>query len=752
MKIVCLSSRAFPGNVLRDHFYRQPFFWPSVFLIFAYTSQNSSSIAPFLCLAMAAIVGFFIGRYRLSIGFFILMFIFLMIYNPAIGTDGKDTESGRGDGKVLIVVDKLHRGGQSGIGRLILSELRQVAVAFTYRGCEKLKTGDEVTALATLLAMQRPVSPNDFDARAYYAQQGCVAMLQLDSLLHIDANISPFHLRSIEEKWLAILPKNAGALLWGLFTGRRQAMGREQIDAIRTAGVMHLFAVSGFHLGLFFLALLFIGRLVPGFSGRYLIALLVIWLYCWWLAWPVSAVRAAIMLSTGTVSLLLGSRAFSWSNYWLAFFLILAASPDEIASPGFQLSFTALAGILLFLPQIKSLSEAAPLCRYPRLQRLVVQPLLITFAAQYAVTLPLSMWFDGVNIFAPFINILATPAVVSLMLITPLCLVAEAILPGLILPCLEAVVNMLMWSLQWAAGQARVFDLSAWTLSYKLFFFVPPLFLLSRRTFVYNFALHLLLIAIIIAAIVVPFKAPPLALFLNVGQGDCFFSQTPYGKVLIDAGNRNSRIGRSLHQLADSDSLSLLVITHADADHFAGLLATERPLPVKRFVSRDTMGGSWYRQVCGNYRRQWTKAISNVLYSDPWLRVYCLDDGQRRAARGMDKNDCSLYLLVESRQWQVLITGDAGVLAEAELKAWRQMFRRPIYKAGHHGSRGSSGRDLLHWLKPQMVIISCGYKNRFGHPHAEVLERLQALGIAVFRTDMEGYWQQQSYYSLWQMP
>jgi competence protein ComEC len=118
----------------------------------------------------------------------------------------------------------------------------------------------------------------------------------------------------------------------------------------------------------------------------------------------------------------------------------------------------------------------------------------------------------------------------------------------------------------------------------------------------------------------------------------------------------------------------------------------------------------------------------------------------------MDKNDCSLFLLVESRQWQVLITGDAGVLAEAGLRAWRQMFRRPVLKAGHHGSRGSTGRDLLHLVKPQLVIISCGDRNRFGHPHNEVMERLRAEDIAVFRTDVEGFWQRQSYFSLWQMP
>ena len=87
-----------------------------------------------------------------------------------------------------------------------------------------------------------------------------------------------------------------------------------------------------------------------------------------------------------------------------------------------------------------------------------------------------------------------------------------------------------------------------------------------------------------------------------------------------------------------------------------------------------------------------------------------------------------------SAQGSVLFTGDMG----AERERWLELAYYDVLKAGHHGSRYSSSPEFLQQVQPELTVLSCGRGNRYGHPHAETLERLQAVGSAVARTDEQG--------------
>nr|MDQ2647121.1 hypothetical protein [Myxococcota bacterium] len=103
---------------------------------------------------------------------------------------------------------------------------------------------------------------------------------------------------------------------------------------------------------------------------------------------------------------------------------------------------------------------------------------------------------------------------------------------------------------------------------------------------------------------------------------------------------------------------------------------------------------------------------------------------------GEDVNEDSLVLLVEYGEFQALFTGDAGFPAEARMR--RRAGRADVLKVGHHGSRTSSGSELVERVLPEVATVSCGARNRFGHPSPEVMARLAALGTRALRTDLSG--------------
>jgi competence protein ComEC len=107
--------------------------------------------------------------------------------------------------------------------------------------------------------------------------------------------------------------------------------------------------------------------------------------------------------------------------------------------------------------------------------------------------------------------------------------------------------------------------------------------------------------------------------------------------------------------------------------------------------------------------------------------------------RGRDANDNSMVLRVSFGGRTALLTGDAEALEESELvRDQGDSLRADLLKVGHHGSRTSTGDPLLRAVRPSVATISCGVRNRFGHPHLPVLERLFAHGVEVFRLDRSG--------------
>ncbi|HWH16515.1 MAG TPA: MBL fold metallo-hydrolase [Candidatus Paceibacterota bacterium] len=230
--------------------------------------------------------------------------------------------------------------------------------------------------------------------------------------------------------------------------------------------------------------------------------------------------------------------------------------------------------------------------------------------------------------------------------------------------------------------------------------------------------------------------------FLDVGQGDAILIEGPTGiELLIDGGKDRSVLRELPRVMGPLDRTIVAVLaTHPDADHIGGLpdvLARYRVgtvlLPARgtdtpqalRFaeaISRE-QGAQGVLANAGLRLHLGGGAYADVLYPEE-------DAGSLR-----ETNDASVMVRVVYGETEFLLTGDAPEWAEDRVVArYGDRLRSDVLKAGHHGSRTSTGEALLDAADPETVVVSAGRENPYGHPHEDVLSRVRASGAAVLST------------------
>ncbi len=238
-------------------------------------------------------------------------------------------------------------------------------------------------------------------------------------------------------------------------------------------------------------------------------------------------------------------------------------------------------------------------------------------------------------------------------------------------------------------------------------------------------------------------------LTVDVGQGDAILVKFPDGKTaLIDGGNateffdNGERILIPLLNLLGIDKIDYGFITHSDADHYKGYMTLIEKRRVKQiFKPLPDYSSSSDAELEGAIKKN---EIPIKYYGKAILRIggtslYILNDTANYNYRNMSMNDRSgVFKLVYGKK-SFLFTGDAGIKAENYyLKHYGNFLRSNVLKAGHHGSKTSSGEKFLSAVNPQYALISVGTLNRFKHPSPEIIERFNSMGINLLRTDKLG--------------
>ncbi len=233
--------------------------------------------------------------------------------------------------------------------------------------------------------------------------------------------------------------------------------------------------------------------------------------------------------------------------------------------------------------------------------------------------------------------------------------------------------------------------------------------------------------------------------FFDVGQGDAIFVQTPSGHDLLIDGGRNEKVLSALAssmEYFDRD-IDVMVVTHPDADHITGLIGVLEDYKVHTIITSPVNGDTELANILHERIAQEGANVHIARRGDQIdfgdgviLRV--LYPSKSYDAKKGDTNDASVSVVITYGDESFLLTGDLPTTHEDELLTDKLPRNITIYKAGHHGSRSSSGEQLLSYIKPEYAVISAGKDNTYGHPNKETLERLAIYSKEILSTIDKG--------------
>lgn len=567
------------------------------------------------------------------------------------------------------------------------------------------------------------------------------------------------------------IPDPQAALLRGILLGDDSGLPRALEDDFRTTGMTHIIAISGFNIAIIIGLLGNIGQSVLGKRGAPLIAIVGVVFYTVLVGADASVVRAAIM---GTLYLVsqrwLGRPNFALAALLLAAFLMTLYNPHILADVGFQLSFAATLGLLLYADPFSRWTQA-------RLEKWVTRRLvkvvmgginevvLVTLAAQ-VLTLPLMMvYFRQVSLISLPANFFILPAQPGVMLWGGLATVV-----GMAVPALGQMFSWVAWLfLSYTIALVRLFAVvpgAAVPIQIGLpgilaiYGGITAVTWFSRQSPAQRAQLgkllrqqltpRLALAGTLMALLLTLWWAETRpdgqlhVVFFNVGQGDATFIQTPSGRqILVDGGLYptvlQERLGR---QMPFGDrQVDILVATHPDADHITGLVDVFARYRVGQLLTNGAAvdHSELYRallQAAAAAKTPLHRAlVGEVIQVGDGVRLEVLHPGPTLAE---EDNENSVVLRLVYGDFSLLLTGDAEEGTERALQQNGRSLAATVYKAGHHGSRTSNTALFLRAVQPQIMVISAGQENRYGHPHEEVLQRAERLGTAVLRTDELG--------------
>jgi competence protein ComEC len=305
----------------------------------------------------------------------------------------------------------------------------------------------------------------------------------------------------------------------------------------------------------------------------------------------------------------------------------------------------------------------------------------------------------------------------------------------------------------------------------------------EKRVKTYKIILTFAIVAIVIGLCVFGFFVPPSSWkyyfslpkiekrnfgelrlhFLSVGQGDCTLIELPDGKtVLIDGGpdseEASGTVLRYLNAL-DIEKIDALILTHGDSDHCGGLIKIVEYkeigrafLPYANLKESETYANLLAKlneeEVAWEYISRVSKLFeNNGEYSMHCLYPYSLKPSEEDL-ENWENNKYSSVISLEYQNVRMLFTGDMPTKTEQILmrdyllglyeKQGFLLNDIDILKVAHHGSKYTTSEDFLEFIGVETAVISCGKDNEYGHPHEEVLKRLQAVNAECYRTDLHG--------------
>lgn len=540
-----------------------------------------------------------------------------------------------------------------------------------------------------------------------------------------------------------------------LLIGSREQMPTDMLNAYQTLGITHLFAISGLHVALIvWLIYEIMIRLGVRRETANWLLLIALPLYALLAGGAPSVWRSVSVTEIVLFSMFFHRKIAVEDAFSLSIIGFVFLTPWIIFQIGFQLSYLAAFSLIYSSILLKS-SQSYIFQSFviTAVCQLIVYPILLYHFYEISVSS-----FLANLVFVPLFSFLILPLNLFFLLLTFIIPSLAEIL-FLVYEPIRTLLDILILKLGALPYQLwNPMKPQSWIVLFAYISVVLFLVALERKKNVMLSSLFFLLTLVVIQ--LVPYMDSSTRItFVNVGQGDCVLIEMPFRKqvIMIDTGgllrfdqeiwkqtNELYEIGRQvvlpLLKGKGINTIDTLILTHADADHMEGAEEVLRGVKVKEIhitpgsAEKEVMDDLW-QEIEKQRIPIYEKRAGDIILSDYFhlQYLYPMDETY-------EGNNDSLVLSMRNNNFHGLFIGDLEEQGELDLvKNYSQALKRiDVLKVGHHGSKTSSNEQFLTLVQPDVAIIQAGFENRYGHPHPEVVDRLEELHIPYLQTGTDG--------------
>lgn len=545
--------------------------------------------------------------------------------------------------------------------------------------------GDEIEIEVTYFPINKPTNDNAFNYHNYLYSQGITNNASLKQVLNVNK-------QSTVLQWLQ--KRIAGDDLTDSYVsmfilGIKDEAIADYYQQLTDLSIVHLFALSGLHIHMLKELLKKpLKFLVPKKYIDY-VSVVLIGIYIYIIPFNVSFLRAYLIT---LLSVLFKKYLNKLDCLALVTVLMLIMNPYIIYSLSFIFSYF-MYFVILLINHHKHFNLLIYLASIP-----------IILIIQYRI-----------NLLSLFLGIVLVPLITLLYQVIWLYLILGSFFKPLISIIIYFLNNIIVFSHDFSVFLNFSKPTLFFVLAYYFIYFKIILKINIKRSITREV---LLLFSLVLMFYLKPFYTPVgKVVMIDVGQGDCFLIQQPFnqGNILIDTGGLKNKDVASLTLVPYLRSqgiyqLDYVFISHNDFDHCGAYKSLAKQIKVKHKITTYQE-----KMKIGDVEIEMLQGVGND-----------------------DENDHSLVIKATINQLVYLFTGDASSTLEQSIIQNYPNLKVDILKVSHHGSNSATSALFLDTIKPKVALISCGKNNFYGHPNKEVLARLKAYDVKVYRSDKTG--------------
>lgn len=604
-------------------------------------------------------------------------------------------------------------------------------------------------------------NPGGFDEKLYMKTKKMDYKMFADNL-EVGNIKKPSFVYTLHERlnrvYDAVLPQKEASTLKLMLLGDSKTLDHSIKELYQKSGISHILAISGTHISILS-AILFIVLKRFGLSRRLnsAIVLGIIIFYCILTGNNVSAVRSVVMIGIVLLGNILYRKPDLYNSVAAAALIQLVYQPLYIFDGAFQLSFSAVIGIMVLTPLF---------CRLYFIPDKIRTYLAATFAATLATYPIVAYHFYTVSIVGLLVNIMILPFAALLVgfgllagIIGLISIQAAKFTCGIVYVILKLyeticiIANKLPFA-SMVIGQPNsllivIYYSMVVIMAYYLYLVYEKRIQIKRWVMSVQLCLTM-------AAMITLFRPKNLKMvYLDVGQGDAIAIHTKDNKnMLIDGGgNINKAVGESntgstvlmpYFNYKGIHSIDTIFITHCDGDHVLGIIELIGLINIKQIVVADIDNiedNELYLSLCDKATINSVPIVKMekgdmIRLKD--LQLLCIYPSRDKRIEDNSWNNGSLVLYIKHNNDTFMFTGDIEQEAERDILRAYEKLEVDVLKLPHHGSRTSSSEAFVNRTKPKVGIISSGLNNRYGHPAQQVVKRYEKINTKLYNTAYTG--------------